>query len=169
LPRITGELLPESKSRFFERMSGTPVVFSLDARGKVTGLAAPLFSTQLSFGKAFDQAALPPKPPVAIKLDEKFCDACVGQYEFAPDNFFLDGINLTIWREGDRLLGQASDKNGRWGTFDIYPESETNFFFTLTIVGVQLNLIKNDKGEVTSVVRHSAFSPDSVGKRFKSK
>ena len=30
-------------------------------------------------------------------------------------------------------------------------------------------ILANMPGEVTSVVRHSAFSPDSVGKRFKSK
>jgi hypothetical protein len=148
-------------------MSGMPITFSRDARGKVTRLAAPLFGTQLSFVKISDQAPEPPEPPVAIKLDPKLCDACAGQYEFAPDDVFPDGIKLTIRRQGDRLVGRASDKNGNWGAFEVYPESETNFFFTMTIVGVQLNFIKNDKGEVTSVTRHIAWLPDCAGKKLK--
>jgi hypothetical protein len=52
------------------------------------------------------------------------------------------------------------------GTFDVYPESETNFFFTMTIVGVQLTFIKNDKREVTSVIRHVAWLQDCAGKKL---
>jgi CubicO group peptidase (beta-lactamase class C family) len=168
LPHITGELWPESETRFFERMSGIPLTFSRNTGGKVIHVAAPLFGATLSFLKISDQAPEPPKPPVAIKLDAKLCDACVGQYEFAPDDLFPDGIRLTISRQGDRLAGQASDKNGNWGAFDIYPESETKFFFTMTVVGVQLTFIKNDKGEVTSVNRHIAWLPDCAGKKLKS-
>jgi CubicO group peptidase (beta-lactamase class C family) len=156
LPSITGELLPESRTSFFERMSGTPVIFSHDARGKVTGLAAPLFGTKLSFAKIYDQAGAPPKPPVAVKLNEKFLRRLCRPIRICPGRLLSDGINLTIWREGDRLLGKASDKNGRWGAFDIYPESETNFFFTLTVIGVQLTFIKNDKGR--SDVGRPAYS-----------
>ena len=38
LPPGTGELLPESETHFFERLSGMPMTFSRDARGKVTAL-----------------------------------------------------------------------------------------------------------------------------------
>jgi len=165
LPHITGELVAESETRFFERLSGIRITFSRDARGKVTRLTAPLFGTQLSFAKTSNQAPQPPKPPVAIKLDPKLCDACVGQYEFAPDRIFSDGIRLTIRRQGDRLVGRASDQHGGWGAFDVYPVSETSFFFTMTIVGVQLNLVKNDKGEVTGVTRHVAWLPVCAGKK----
>ena len=167
LPHITGELLPESEARFFDRVSGIPMTFSQDNRGKVVRLTAPLFGTELSFAKVSDQAPEPPKPPVVIKLDAKLCDACDGQYEFAPDDLFRNGIKLTIRRQGNRLVGRASDKNGGWGAFDVYPQSETNFFFTMTIVGVQLTLIKNDRGEVTSVIRHVAWLPDCAGKKLK--
>ncbi len=165
LPHITGELLPESDARFFERVSGTPMTFSRDGRSKVARLTVPLFGTELSFVKISDQAPEPPKPPVAVRLDPELLDACVGQYEFAADRLFPDGFKLTIWREGGRLLGRATDKNGGWGAFDLYPESETNFFFTMTIIGVQLTFIKNDQGEVTSVIRHVAWWPDRQGKR----
>ena len=166
LPHITGELLPESETRFFERMSGTPITFSADAHGKITRLTAPLFGTQLSFAKTSDQPSAPLQPLVPIKLDPKLCDACVGQYEFAADNLFPDGIKLTIRRQGEQLIGQASDKNGRWGAFEVYPLSETNFFFTLTHVGVQLNFIKNQQGAVTSVIRRVGWLPDCAGKKL---
>ena len=38
-PPVPVELLPESETRFFERLSGVPMTFSRDAQGKVTGLA----------------------------------------------------------------------------------------------------------------------------------
>ena len=40
LPHITGELLPESETRFFGRTTGMPVTFSRDDRGKVTRVTA---------------------------------------------------------------------------------------------------------------------------------
>jgi hypothetical protein len=63
-----------------------------------------------------------PKPHIAIKLDTKLYDACVGQYEFAPDNVFSTGLKLTIWRRGDQLVGQAVGKKGGGGAFEIYQE-----------------------------------------------
>jgi hypothetical protein len=75
------------------------------------------------------------------------------------------GIKVTIWREGDQLFGQAWGKDVLQGAFEIYPESETNFF--LKVNGAQLTFIKNDKGEVTSVVHHYPGVPDSVGKKIK--
>ena len=47
-----------------------------------------------------------PQSHVAIKLDTKLLDACVGRYEFPPDSLFPNGMKLTIWREGDQLVGQ---------------------------------------------------------------
>ena len=48
----------------------------------------------------------------------------------------------------------------------MYPESETDFF--LKINGAQLAFIKNDRGEVTSVIHHIAGLPDCEGKKLKS-
>jgi hypothetical protein len=166
LSRITGELLPESSTRFFERLSGTPVTFSTDARGQVTRLSAPLFGTELTFTKTADHAPDPPKPLVPVQLDPKLCDACVGQYEFGLDDLFPDGVKLTIRRQGKGLVGEAADKHGGYGAFEVYPLSETNFFFNMTIVGVQLTFIKNHQGEVTSVIRHVGWLPDRAGKKL---
>jgi hypothetical protein len=159
LPPGAGELLPESETRFFERLSGTPMTFSRNARGKVTRLTAHIPGAEFSFAKTSDQPPKapnglePPKPRVAIKLDTKLLDACVGHYEFATNAVFPTGAKITIWREGDQLIGQAWGKDVLQGAVDLYPESETNFF--LKINGGQLTFIKNDEGQVTAVIHHS--------------
>jgi len=171
LPPIAGELLPESETHFFERLSGAPITFSRNAQGKVTGLTASYRGNGFSFKKISDQ---PPevsetfKPRIAIKLNPKLLDACVGHYEFAPDAACIpNGMKLTIRREGDQLVWQAWGKGATRGAIDIYPESETNFFLKINANDTQLTFIKNDKGEVTAVVHHEAGLPDLVGKKLK--
>jgi pimeloyl-ACP methyl ester carboxylesterase len=106
-----------------------------------------------------------PKPHDVIKLDAKLLDACIGEYEFAPDNVFFTGMKLTIRRKGDHLVGRALGRNALPGALDVYPESETNFL--VKINGAQLTFIKNDKGAVTAVIHHMAGLPDSMGKKLK--
>ena len=168
LPPGAGELLPESETRFFERLSGTPMTFSRDARGKVTFLTAHYQGNTFSYEKISDQppkAPEPLKPPVVIKLDPKLLDAIVGHYEFAPNAMSPTGLKLKIWREGDQLVTQVWGENALIGAFDIYSESETNFFIKLN--GAQLTFIKNDKGEVTAITHHLAGYPDMEGKKLK--
>jgi hypothetical protein len=160
-------LLPESETVVFERLSGVPITFSRDARGNVTGLTGHYHGNAFSYEKISDQppAPEPLKPCAAIKLDTKLLDACVGHYEFAPNATFPTGMKLTIRREGEQLVGQAWGKDVLEGAFDIYPESETNFF--CPIDGAQLAFIKNGKGEVTAVNHHYPGSPGSEGKKLK--
>jgi len=170
LPHITGELLPESESRFFGRTTSMPMIFSRDDRGKVTRITAQVLGATFAHEKISDQppkAYAPPKPRVAIKLDTKLLDACVGQYEFPPNKAFPTGIKATIRREGDQLLWQARGQNIIPGPFNVYAESETNFF--IKVHAAQLTFIKNDKGEVTAVnLQDDAWMPDGVGKILKS-
>jgi CubicO group peptidase (beta-lactamase class C family) len=157
LPPITVELLPQSETRFFERLTSRPVVFSRNQSGQVTGLTIHCQGKLFSFPKTSDQppqAPEPVKPRVAIKLDAKFLDAIVGHYEFAPKAPFPTGGKVTIWREGTQLSCQVWGENAIRGAFDIYPESETNFFIKLN--GAQLTFIKNDKGQVTTIIHRSS-------------
>jgi hypothetical protein len=170
LPPIVAELVPQSETRFFERLTGRPVVFSRDTRGQVTGLTIHCQSKLFSFQKTSDQppkAPEPVKPRVAIKLDPKLLDAIVGHYKFPAKAPFPAGAKVAIWREGDQLEFQIWGENAIQGAFDINPESETNFFIKLN--GAQLTFIKNDKGEVTAVIHHSARAgvPDVEGKKLK--
>jgi hypothetical protein len=169
LPHLMVELLPESETHFFDRLTGLPVTFSQDDRGNATRLTAPYQGKAFSYEKISDQppkAPEPPHRPVSIKLDTKLLDVCAGHYEFTPKALFPTGMKLTIWREGDHLVGQAWGEKVPTGIFDIYPESETNFF-PKTIDWLQLTFIKNDKGEVTSVHYHLVWCPDIEGKKLK--
>jgi CubicO group peptidase (beta-lactamase class C family) len=169
LPHITGELLPESDTRFFARTTGIPMTFSRDDRGKMARVTAYFLGTTFSHEKISDEppkAYAAPKPRVAIKLDTRLLDACVGQYEFTPTKAFPTGIKVTIRREGDQLLWQERGQNVIPGPFKVYAESETNFF--IKVHAAQLTFIKNDKGEVTAVSLHDdAWMPDDVGKKLK--
>lgn len=175
LPPDSLELWPESEDRFFDRLLGMPVIFYRDGRGKVTRLSEQIAGATLFFRKISDQppkAFEPLKPHVPIKLDPKLLDACVGHYEIAPPEVYPIGTNMTIWREGDQLVGQAWGTNGSPGswTFDIYPESETNFFI---FNGTQLNFLKDDKGTVTAVIAETRTAAEELadrkGKKLKNK
>ncbi len=169
-PPLAVELLPESADHFFNRLTGMRVTFFRDDRGQVIRLAVQTPGVDFSLAKTSDrppQAPEPPKPRVAIKLGTRRLDAVVGQYEFAPSTTFPKGAKLTIWREGDQLVGQFQGENTLAGVFDIYPESETSFFIKLN--GVQLTFVNNDKGEATPVIHHSprVGVPDCEGKRVR--
>jgi hypothetical protein len=159
--------MPESETVVFERLSGVSITFSRDTRGSVTGLTGHYHGNEFSYEKISDQPPDPEplKPCVAIKLDTKLLDACVGRYEFVPSTAFPTGMKLTIWRQRGQLVGQAWGKDVLQGDFDIYPESETNFF--CPIDGAQLTFIKNDQGEVTAVIHHTEGTPDIEGKKLK--
>ncbi|HZL44452.1 MAG TPA: DUF3471 domain-containing protein [Verrucomicrobiae bacterium] len=98
-------------------------------------------------------------------VNERNGDAYVGCYEFMPSTDFPTGIKLTIRREGDQLVGRAVGKNVLQGTFDIYAESETDFF--LPIVGAQFVFIRNNLGQVTAVILRRAGLTDHEGKKLK--
>jgi hypothetical protein len=99
-------------------------------------------------------------PHIAIRLDAKLLDACVGEYEMVPDNVYGTGAKVTVRREGDHLVWQAFR-----GALDLYPESETIFFFKKS--DAQVTFIKDDKGEVMAISRHKPGVPDSEGKKIK--
>lgn len=105
-----------------------------------------------------------PKPHDIIKLDAKLLDAYIGEYEIMPDNVFGIGTKVTIWRNGDHLVWQPFGKMPLPGALDLYPESETNFF--LKKYDAQVTFIKNDKGEVTTIIHRIAGLPDSEGKKL---
>jgi CubicO group peptidase (beta-lactamase class C family) len=166
-PPVTDELLPESGAVFFERLSGVRLTFSRDARGNITGFSGRYQGHAFSYDKFSDKppkAPNPPNPSIAIALDAKHLDACVGRYEFAPNAAYPTGMKLTIRREGDRLVGQEWGQNTLQGAFDIYPESETNFF--RPVDGEELTFIKSDKGELTTLAQHYPGLPGCEGKRL---
>jgi ketosteroid isomerase-like protein len=77
----------------------------------------------------------------AARVDPKIYEAYVGEYELGP------GLSFTVTREGDRLLTQRS---GLADKIEIFPESETTFFYR----GANESVIfhKETTGKVTYMV-----------------
>jgi len=168
LPRLTGELLAESETVLFERTTGIPMTFSRGDQGRMARVTANFLGTTFEYRKISNEPPKPylaPKSRVAIKLNQKFLDECVGDFEFPPSKAFPTGIKATLRREGEQLLWQARGQNVIPGSFKVYAESETNFF--IKVHAGELTLIKNDKGEVTAVsLQNDAWLPDGVGKKL---
>ena len=89
--------------------------------------------------------------------------SCVGHYEFAPNALLPTGMKVTIRREEDQVGLASLGRELTQGPFEIYPESETNFFDRIT--GAQMTFNRNNKGEMTAVIHHAGF-PDCVGKKL---
>jgi D-alanyl-D-alanine-carboxypeptidase/D-alanyl-D-alanine-endopeptidase len=91
----------------------------------------------------FPVASSPPaKERVAIQLPAATLDRFVGRYELAPGAFF------NLRREDDRLLAQLTGQP----YCEIFPESETNFFYK--VVDAQLSFAKDANGDVTGLMLH---------------
>jgi len=91
-----------------------------------------------------------PNEHVAIKVDPKIYDAYVGQYELAP------GATFTIRRDGDKLRAQLTGQ----GSFQVFPESETNFFYK--VVDAQLTFVKNPDGKVSKLILHQGGDKEAA-------
>jgi hypothetical protein len=64
LPPVSGELLPESETRFFERLSGVPTLtFSRNDTGGVNGFTLDFGGAAFSYAKI---SGRPPEPPRLI-------------------------------------------------------------------------------------------------------
>jgi CubicO group peptidase (beta-lactamase class C family) len=166
LPPVTDELVPQSEAVFFLRLSGLGLTFSRDARGKVTGFSGRYRGHDFTYNKISDQppkARETSKPSVAVALDVKLLDSCAGHYQFAPSTANPSGMKLEIWREGAALFGKASGENVLQGMFPVYPASETNFF--IPVDGAQLTLLKNEKGEVTTIIHRYPGDTGYEGKK----
>ena len=75
------------------------------------------------------------------KIDYKVYADYVGLYELIP------GIRFTITREGDHLFAQLTSQQ----RFEVYPENETNFFYT--VIDAQLTFERKN-GQVADLVLH---------------
>ena len=89
----------------------------------------------------------------AVKLDPGVYDAYVGKYELASE------FVITVRREENGLSIQTTDQP----KFEVFAESDTKFF--LTAVDAQITFVKNEKGEVTSLILHQNGA-DQMAKRL---
>lgn len=78
--------------------------------------------------------------PISIALTEKDLQSYTGKYQLAPD--FI----LAITREGDKLYGKVPGKN----KLILFPETESKFYINLE--DIEIEFIKDDKGEVVKAM-----------------
>jgi len=83
-----------------------------------------------------------PAEHVAVALDTATFDQYVGDYELGP------GFVLTISREGDKFIGQATGQP----KIEIFPSTPTEFF--IKVVDAQLSIQKDASGKVIGLVLH---------------
>ncbi len=109
---------------------------------------------------------IPSKPCVSTRLDTKSLNAVTGDYAFKPSAAFPAGASFKIRCETDTLVGEATGQNTPQGAFDVFAESETNFF--LKINGAQLTFTKDSGGKTSGVIYRSYRGkfPDCEGRRI---
>jgi hypothetical protein len=79
-----------------------------------------------------------------VRVDPSVLRKYVGEYAFDA------GHHLFVTLENGRL--QIEGPNNRLPKSPLYPESDTRFF--LKIAGVELDFVKNPKGEVVKMISH---------------
>jgi hypothetical protein len=79
-----------------------------------------------------------------VKVDESILKQYVGEYEFDA------GHHIFISLENGRLQAEGPENNLPKST--LYAESDTRFF--LKIAGVEIDFVKNSRGEVTEFISH---------------
>lgn len=82
------------------------------------------------------------KERVAIHLEPEILDRYVGRYELAPSVFF------NLRRDGGKLMAQLTGQE----YYEIFPESETEFFYK--VINAQITFTKDAGRKVQSLVLH---------------
>jgi CubicO group peptidase (beta-lactamase class C family) len=92
---------------------------------------------------------------IAIKVDTRIYDAYVGEYRFESNRI------LFITKEGDKLFAQPAGRPKG----EIFPESETIFFYPFT--DVEFEFIKNETGKVGGMIFRQGGGQEFKGNKVK--
>ena len=134
------EAKPSSETDFFFDDSLTRLRFVVDPSGRAGELLVfPDGATEPERSPRISDTVV--EKPVA-KVDPSVYDAYVGEYELAP------GFILTVTREGDRLMTQATGQ----AKVEVFPSSETEFF--LKVVDARITFVRSSTGVVDQLVLH---------------
>jgi CubicO group peptidase (beta-lactamase class C family) len=79
--------------------------------------------------------------PKAIALSPEALDQVIGRYDY-------QGPVMTVTRDGDRLYAQLTGQ----GRFEIFPKSETEFFWK--VVDAQVTFVKDVSGRTIKAIHH---------------
>ena len=89
----------------------------------------------------FEIAELEP-PRMEIEVNTEIFNEYVGKYEITPE------IVFDVTMENGKLMVQITGQP----SVQVFPESETKFFYK--VVDAQITFYKNEKGQVTHLVKH---------------
>jgi serine-type D-Ala-D-Ala carboxypeptidase/endopeptidase len=119
----TFEIWPESETEFFVSFKGMDIqlTFRTVIQSNATALVVNQ-EGQKDLAKRVEEKIEPAKQRKEARVDPKVFDRYIGRYGLSPS--FI----LTITRDGDYLFAQATGQ----GTFEIFPENETEFFAKIT-------------------------------------
>jgi CubicO group peptidase (beta-lactamase class C family) len=134
------EVHARSETEFFFDGSLSEIRFERDAHGRATAML--LFADGADERERGARVADAPAGPSVARVDPAIYDGYVGHYELAP------GFVLTVTREGDRLMTQATGQD----TVEIFPSSETEYF--LKVVDARITFVRGADGKATGLVLH---------------
>jgi D-alanyl-D-alanine carboxypeptidase len=146
------EVRPGSETEFFYDKSLTRLRFVLDASGRAVEML--FYPEGADEPEHAPRVADAPAERAVAKVDPALYDAYAGEYELAP------GFILTVTREGDRLMTQATGQ----AKVEVFPSSETEFF--LKVVDAQITFVRGPDGTVGQLVLHQG-GRDTPAKRRK--
>jgi D-alanyl-D-alanine carboxypeptidase len=131
------EIFPTSDSTFAFTQGLPRITFRRDAGGKVTAMIV----RQAAFEEQARRTDRPvPAEPVTTRVDPKLYDELAGDYELQR------GFVITISRDGERLMAQATGQ----ARLEIFPKSPTEFFYK--VVDAQITFVKDPAGLVTGMI-----------------
>jgi len=123
------EIFPNSENEFFWKVVDAQITFIKDEKGEVDHAIHKQGGQELKVPKL--------KPKTEIKVDPSIYDHYTGDYDLG------NGVKCTITREDDKIFTQVTGQP----KFEIFPESETEFF--LKVVSAQIKFFKDESGKVT--------------------
>lgn len=135
------EIFPESETKFFYKIVDAQITFFKNDEGQITHLV--LHQNKVD-QRAVKKGMTLESDKKEIKLSAEILDRYVGRYELQP------GAYITITRENTQLKARVSGQPA----IEIYPESETAFFYK--VVDAQMDFHLDDTGKTTSLTLHQA-------------
>ncbi len=141
--RTGAQLLPakaSSQTEFFYDQSLTHFKFVVDASGRATEML--MYQEGDSEAQRAPRVADAPKERAVVQVAPALLSEYVGEYELGP------GFILTVTREGDRLMTQATGQQ----KFEVFASSDTEFF--LKVVDARIVFTRGASGAVDGLVLH---------------
>lgn len=125
------EIFPKTENEFYWKVVDAQITFVRNGQGEVA------HAIHRQGGNEFQVSKMENEKPVEV--DPAVYDAYTGEYELATN------MIITISKEDGRLFAQLSGQP----RFEIFPRSETVFFFKVVVADITFS--KDDSGKVSSL------------------